>query len=31
METSADFGTQQLFLTDSRLAIAVLNHLRYQR
>jgi hypothetical protein len=30
METSAGFGTQQLFLTDARLVIAVLNHLRYQ-
>ena len=30
METSAGFGTQQLFLSDARLAIAVLNHLRYQ-
>jgi hypothetical protein len=30
METSAGFGTSQLFLTDSRLALAVLNHLRYQ-
>jgi hypothetical protein len=30
METSAGFGTTQLFLNDSRLALAVLNHLRYQ-
>jgi len=30
METSAGFGTSQLFLTDSRLVLAVLNHLRYQ-
>jgi hypothetical protein len=30
METSAGFGTTQLFLADSRLALAVLNHLRYQ-
>ena len=30
METSAPFGTPQLFLTDSRLLLAVLNHLRYQ-
>jgi hypothetical protein len=30
MEASAGFGTQQLFLTDSRLVLAVLNHLRYQ-
>src|SRR5688500_2556395 len=30
METSPGFGTTQLFLTDSRLALAVLNHLRYQ-
>ena len=30
MEDSARFGTSQLFLTDSRLALAVLNHLRYQ-
>jgi hypothetical protein len=30
MEASAGFGTSQLFLTDSRLALAVLNHLRYQ-
>jgi hypothetical protein len=30
METSAPFGTPQLFLTDSRLAFTVLNHLRYQ-
>ena len=30
METSPPFGTPQLFLTDSRLAFAVLNHLRYQ-
>src|SRR5215207_9572125 len=30
METSASFGTPQLFLTDSRLVFTVLNHLRYQ-
>jgi hypothetical protein len=30
METSAGFGNSQLFLTDSRLALAVANHLRYQ-
>jgi hypothetical protein len=30
METSAGFGTSRLFLTDSRLVLAVLNHLRYQ-
>ena len=30
MEASAGFGTSQLFFTDSRLALAVLNHLRYQ-
>jgi hypothetical protein len=30
MEASAGFGTSQLFLTDSRLVFAVLNHLRYQ-
>ena len=30
MESSAGFGTQQLFLSDSRLMFAVLNHLRYQ-
>jgi hypothetical protein len=30
METSAGFGTSQLFLTDSRLALAMLNHLRHQ-
>ena len=30
MEASAGFGTSQLFLTDSRLVLAVLNHLRYQ-
>ena len=30
METSAPFSTPQLFLTDSRLVLAVLNHLRYQ-
>ena len=30
METSAGFGTTQLFLTDSRLALHLLNHLRYQ-
>jgi hypothetical protein len=30
MEASAGFGTAQLFRTDSRLALALLNHLRYQ-
>ena len=30
METKPGFGTTQLFLTDSRLALAVVNHLRYQ-
>ena len=30
METSAPFGTPQLFLTDSRMVFTVLNHLRYQ-
>jgi hypothetical protein len=30
METKAQFGTPQLFLTDSRLVLTVLNHLRYQ-
>jgi hypothetical protein len=30
VEASAGFGTSQLFLTDSRLALAVLNHLRLQ-
>jgi hypothetical protein len=30
MEASAGFGTAQLFRTDSRLALAVLNYLRYQ-
>ena len=30
METNAGFGTSQLFLADSRLVLAVLNHLRYQ-
>ena len=30
METSPSFGTPQLFLSDSRLVLAVLNHLRYQ-
>jgi hypothetical protein len=29
-ESSAAFGTSKLFLADSRLALAVLNHLRYQ-
>jgi hypothetical protein len=29
-ETSPPFGTSQLFLTDSRLVLTVLNHLRYQ-
>jgi hypothetical protein len=30
METKAPFGTPQLFLTDSRLVLTMLNHLRYQ-
>ena len=30
MESSPGFGTTQLVLTDSRLAFAMLNHLRYQ-
>jgi hypothetical protein len=30
MEANAGFGTSQLFLADSRLVLAVLNHLRYQ-
>lgn len=30
MATNAGFGPTQLFLADSRLAFAVLNHLRYQ-
>jgi hypothetical protein len=30
MESSAGFGTTQLFLTDSRLVLGLLNHLRYQ-
>ena len=30
METKAPFGTPQLFITDSRLVLTVLNHLRYQ-
>ena len=30
METSAPFGTPQLFLSDSRVVLSVLNHLRYQ-
>jgi hypothetical protein len=30
METSAQCGTPQLFLTDSRLVLTLLNHLRYQ-
>lgn len=30
METTAPFGTPQLFLTDSRMVFTVLNHLRYQ-
>ena len=30
MEASAGFSSSQLFLTDSRLVLAVLNHLRYQ-
>jgi hypothetical protein len=28
--TSTEFGTSQLFLSDSRLVLAMLNHLRYQ-
>ena len=30
METRAEFGKSELFLTDSRLVLGVLNHLRYQ-
>ena len=30
MDSNAGFGTSKLFLADSRLALAVLNHLRYQ-
>ena len=30
MEGSAGFGAGQLALADSRLALALLNHLRYQ-
>ena len=30
METTAPFGTPQLFLTDSSMVFTVLNHLRYQ-
>ena len=30
MESNARFGPSQLFLTDSRLVLAMLNHLRYQ-
>jgi hypothetical protein len=30
METKVPFGTPQLVLTDSRLVLTVLNHLRYQ-
>ena len=30
MSTNAGFGTSELFVTDSRLVLAVLNHLRYQ-
>jgi hypothetical protein len=30
MESNAGFGTSKLLVTDSRLAFAVLNHLRYQ-
>jgi hypothetical protein len=30
MDTSAGFGKSELFLTDSRLVLGVLNHLRYQ-
>ena len=29
-ESSAGFGTSKLFLADSRLVLAVLDHLRYQ-
>jgi hypothetical protein len=28
--TSTEFGTSQLFITDARLVLAMLNHLRYQ-
>jgi hypothetical protein len=30
MESSAGFGTSQLFFADARLALAMLDHLRYQ-
>ena len=30
MESGAEFGTPQLFLTDSRLVLSILNHLRHQ-
>ena len=30
MDTNGGFGKSELFLTDSRLVLAVLNHLRYQ-
>ena len=30
METNAGFGKSELFLADARLALGVLNHLRYQ-
>jgi len=30
MEANAGFGTHQLFLTDARLALALLDHLRYE-
>jgi hypothetical protein len=30
MDSNGGFGTSQLFLTDSRLVLAVLSHLRYQ-
>lgn len=30
MEASPRFGTSELFITDSRLVLGVLNHLRYQ-
>ena len=30
MESSAGFGTSQLFLSDARLVLALLNHVRYQ-
>jgi hypothetical protein len=30
MKTDVGFGKSELFLTDARLALGVLNHLRYQ-